>query len=303
MSNPIILPPCLQCRKDSAYRDKLGKVYCYDCYWNLEENASHKPKGELFSEGYFYRSCPYCNSGDICSIKWCIARCGRCGIVDKLSQGSCCLECSDIVDEELAEKREKRADEIGKRIERLKEIEIKDLSVKNYLEVGVLQKQTEILIKEYNEATDFNPKIIGKKSVLEELEKHFPERIRIRARKKECSTHKNIIWKKQNKAYCLDCGESESDNFLRELRAKLRKDIFDICKEYGVSAQDLRSSCPDWEMLRKTDKPSNQEWLLKTYQNVRGKVAEVILKEKGIDVNQQRERESQLTPILSQKQY
>src|SRR5437764_481834 len=99
---------CSKCDKGVAYRDKLGKEYCYECYWNLEENKYGKPSGDTFANSDFYRSCPFCNSGDLCSFNYCMAKCARCGIVDKkgrekIRDSSHCSECIGVVREKFEE--------------------------------------------------------------------------------------------------------------------------------------------------------------------------------------------------------
>ena len=95
------------------------------------------------------------------------------------------------------------------------------------------------------------------------------------------------------KAYCLDCYEDESEDFLSDLRMKLIKDISIICQQHQVLVYD----CPDYATLRRgCDKIPSQNWLLNIYQRVKEKI-EAMVKEKDVDydvdynVIRERERE------------
>ncbi|WNE40766.1 MAG: Bacteriohemerythrin [Mycoplasmataceae bacterium] len=178
---------CSQCNKKASYRDKLSKLWCYDCYW--EQSEHNKPKGDAFTDSDIYRSCPFCGSGDICGIGYCIAKCGRCRIIDdgkkKKYKGStyCSKDCADI--EQREEKKEKsnlqqkKIEEIIKQIEELKAIESKYLTVKDYQKIKSLKKQLENLIKECEKTGNSIDKNTLEEK-LEELEKSVSEQIRVR---------------------------------------------------------------------------------------------------------------------------
>ncbi|CAG8449670.1 7718_t:CDS:2 [Cetraspora pellucida] len=282
---------CQACGERAAYRDKLSREYCYDCYWNLATSGTKPPRGDYFTDSDYYRTCPYCKSGDLCNTTSCIAKCERCGIVDQMSRGKIggslyCSKCINIVGEEQKEKnseaRQKKADNIAKQVGRVLEIEPGELTVKDYREVKDLQEQLEILIAESNKEADFNPGIILKKSALEELEKNFPEQIKKKANRKK----------------------DESEDFLRELRMKLINDIFSICRQKQLSAFELEADCPSYAVLRRgCDKILSQKWLLDTYQKVKVKLG--VSDDSPVNSNtntpvRERERKGQRSQLQSE---
>jgi len=98
---------CVNCGKDALYRNKLKELYCYHCYWELEENKFSKPRGDTFTDSNVYRSCPYCGSGDLCDTDYCIAKCLYCGIIgENRKEGYCSLDCFNAAEKERKQREE-----------------------------------------------------------------------------------------------------------------------------------------------------------------------------------------------------
>jgi hypothetical protein len=188
-----------------------------------------------------------------------------------------------------------------------------NLTIVDYWDIKNLQTKLKEALKKQELADPLiKEEIQNLQKQFQDIENKVPQRIKLksnrprdgRGREYNNCSHKNIYWKLDEIAYCLDCGEDETDVFISLLCSRLQKNLNSWIDKHNLNSREtLKITSKFYQVF------TTQDQLKHTYQEVVNELNQ-LAKSKGIDdpieipnnpdPERERERESKTITELNQ---